>query len=227
MGFLIPSIDISGGFAVKRVRGVRGSELVKLSIDDALNLVKDYPLVHVVDLDGAEAGEPINLDAVKKIGQFLGGRCEVGGGLRSIKAIGLALDYCTRAVLGTVAFENTRLLEEAIRVFGQDKVAVSVDVSGGWVVTRGWGFRAMRLEEALGKLPKVGVVIYTNVDVEGTGKGPLVDRNVLTMLRRYGDEVYYAGGVSGCDDVERLWGMGFDGVIVGYAIYVRRVRCGG
>jgi 1-(5-phosphoribosyl)-5-[(5-phosphoribosylamino)methylideneamino] imidazole-4-carboxamide isomerase (EC 5.3.1.16) len=75
-GLVIPSIDISGGLAVKRVRGVRGSELVRLSIDEALNLVKDYPLVHVVDLDGAELGRIVNSESIAQIGSFMGGKCQ-------------------------------------------------------------------------------------------------------------------------------------------------------
>lgn len=227
MGILIPSMDLSGGLVVKRVRGVRGSELIKLSIDEALKLVKDYPLVHVVDLDGAEAGKPINVDSVAKIGSALAGKCEVGGGVRSINDAELLLKYCSRVILGTVAVERPESLAAMVKALGDDKVGVSLDSDGEWLLTRGWGFRARRISDLLNLLPRVSVVIYTDVTVEGTGAGPRVNQGLVEALRGIGREVYYAGGVSNCSDVERLWGMGFNGVIVGYAFYVKGVRCSG
>ncbi|WP_054858049.1 HisA/HisF-related TIM barrel protein [Vulcanisaeta sp. JCM 16159] len=84
--FIIPSIDISGGYAVKRVRGMRGTELVRLSIDDAIKLTRDFGFVHVVDLDGAERGELVNINSIARIGREFDGKCEVGGGIRTVDA---------------------------------------------------------------------------------------------------------------------------------------------
>ncbi|ABW02227.1 HisA/HisF-related TIM barrel protein [Caldivirga maquilingensis] len=222
---VIPSIDLSNGLVVKRVRGVKGSELVKLNLNEALSLVKDYPFIHVVDLNGAELGKPINVDSIAKIGATVNGRCEVGGGVRVIEDAELLLKYCSRVVLGTVAVENPALLLNMINRLGVDKVAVSLDTDGEWLMTRGWGVRARRIMDALSNLPRVSAVIYTNVSVEGTGMGPRVNGELVKRLRDIGKEVYYAGGVSSCSDVEYLWGLGFDGVIIGYALYVKGVRC--
>ena len=221
---VIPSIDLSNGLVVKRVRGVKGSELVKLSLNEALSLVKDYPLIHVVDLDGAELGKPINVDSIAKIGATVNGKCEVGGGVRTIEDAELLLKYCSRVILGTVAIENPTLLLNVINRLGVSKVGVSLDADGEWLMTRGWSVRARRITDVLSNLPKVGVVIYTNVSVEGTGMGPSVNGELVKRLRDIGDEVYYAGGVSNCSDVEYLWGLGFDGVIIGYALYIKGGR---
>ncbi|WP_292000454.1 HisA/HisF-related TIM barrel protein [Caldivirga sp.] len=225
MGLIIPSIDLSGGLVVKRVRGVKGSELVKLNLTEALSLVKDYPLVHVVDLDGAELGKPVNVDSIVKIGMAMNGKCEVGGGVRGIEDAELLLRYCSRVILGTVAVENTPLLLSMVNRLGEDKVGIALDADGEWLMTRGWGVKARRIMDVIGGLPKVGVVVYTNVRVEGTGMGPRVEEGLVKRLKEIGDEAYYAGGVSNCSDVEYLWGLGFDGVIVGYALYVKGVRC--
>ncbi|MGC8571373.1 MAG: HisA/HisF-related TIM barrel protein [Caldivirga sp.] len=225
MGLIIPSIDLSGGLVVKRVRGVKGSELVKLNLTEALSLVKDYPLVHVVDLDGAELGKPVNVDSIVKIGMAMNGKCEVGGGVRGIEDAELLLRYCSRVILGTVAVENTPLLLSMVNKLGEDKVGIALDADGEWLMTRGWGVKARRIMDVIGDLPKVGVVVYTNVRVEGTGMGPRVEEGLVKRLKEIGNETYYAGGVSNCSDVEYLWGLGFDGVIVGYALYVKGVRC--
>mgnify|MGYP001770656581 CR=1 FL=1 len=227
MKLIIPSIDLSNGYAVKRVRGVRGSELVKLSVGEALSIVKGYSYVHVVDLDGAEQGRVVNLDSIALIGRELGGRCQVGGGIRSIGDASRVLKYCDRVVLGTLAVEEPKTIEHFINELGWDKVAVSLDVLNGYVVSRGWRSLVKRVEDALMDLPKVKAIVYTAVDVEGTGGGPRASRELVNMLKARGSEAYYAGGVSDCGQVRYLWGMGFDGVIVGYLIYVRRVDCNG
>ncbi|MFP3238953.1 MAG: HisA/HisF-related TIM barrel protein [Caldivirga sp.] len=227
MGLVIPSIDLSGGLVVKRVRGVRGSELVRLNLTEALNLVKGYPLVHVVDLDGAELGRPVNVDSIARVGSAMGGRCQVGGGVRGIEDARLLLRYCSRVIVGTIAVEEPKALFVMVKELGEDKVGVSLDADGEWLVTRGWRFRAKRITDAINELPRVGAVVYTNVSVEGTGMGPRVNPELVKVLRGIGKEVYYAGGVSNCSDVEELWRLGFDGVIIGYALYVKGVRCGG
>ncbi|WP_291766500.1 HisA/HisF-related TIM barrel protein [Caldivirga sp. UBA161] len=222
---IIPSIDLSNGLVVKRVRGVKGSELVKLSLSEALSLIKDYPFIHVVDLDGAELGKPINVNSIAKIGAAVNGRCEVGGGVRVIEDAELLLKYCSRVILGTVAVENPQLLTSMINRLGADKVGISLDSDGEWLMTRGWRVRARRIMDVLSGLPRVSAVVYTNVSVEGTGMGPRVNGELVKRLKDIGGEVYYAGGVSGCSDVEYLWGLGFNGVIIGYALYVKGVKC--
>ncbi|WP_069807437.1 HisA/HisF-related TIM barrel protein [Vulcanisaeta thermophila] len=222
---LIPSVDLSGGYVVKRVRGLRGTEQVRLGIDEAVKLVKGYPRIHIVDLDGAEVGRPVNVDAIRKVALEVNGKCQMGGGIRDVGVGKEMLNHCDRVVLGSVAVEEPGRLMEFLRVLGREHVVVSLDVSGGYVMSRGWTRRVAPLPEVIRALPRVGAVVFTDIDVEGTGMGVRVGGGIVEELRSIADEVYYAGGVGGCDDVAKLWSLGFDGVIIGYAFYVKGVRC--
>ncbi|WP_243676130.1 HisA/HisF-related TIM barrel protein [Vulcanisaeta distributa] len=174
--FIIPSIDISGGgYVVKRVRGgMRGTELVRLSIDDAIKLTRDFGFVHVVDLDGAERGELVNINSIARIGREFNGKCEVGGGIRTVNAGREALKFCSRVVLGgTAAVERPWIIHEFIRRLGYEAVAVSIDVLGRTVMSRGgWARPVGELPRVISMLPRVHTLIYTAIDVEGTGTGP-------------------------------------------------------
>jgi len=223
MRMLIPSVDLSGGLVVKRVRGLRGSELVRLRPDEVLDLVSSYPMIHIVDLDGAEIGRPVNFEIIRKIAREVNGRCQVGGGIRSLRDAEAALKFCRRVVLGTLAVEDPRSLTEFVDELGSDAVAVSLDVLDGVVMSRGWRKAVGPLNDVLTRIPRVGALIYTAINVEGTGTGPRLPE--VDPMRRVAEETHYAGGVSSCDDVRAVWDSGFDGVIVGYALYVRRIRC--
>ncbi|MGC8582155.1 MAG: 1-(5-phosphoribosyl)-5-[(5-phosphoribosylamino)methylideneamino] imidazole-4-carboxamide isomerase [Thermoproteus sp.] len=221
---VIPSIDLEGGRAVKRVKGRRGEYVF---VGDPLELARKFsraPLVHVVDLDGAERGAPANLDAVAAISDIVEGACQLGGGLRDLRSVERALDLCDYAVVGTLPFTEPRLFEEIARAF-PGKVVISLDVSEGWVMGGGWTVKLVRLEDALRRLEglDLAAAIYTSVDVEGTGAGPLLTD--VEALRRIARKVYYAGGVSHCGHLELLRSAGFDGAIVGYALYRGDLSC--
>jgi len=223
---VIPSIDLEDGRAVKRVRGRRGEYVF---VGDPLELARRFsqaPLIHVVDLDGAERGAPANLDVVAAISDAVGGRCQVGGGLRDPASVSRALDLCNYAVLGTLPFTEPRLFDEMAKSF-PGRLVVSLDVSEGWVMGGGWTARLLRLEDALRLLEgrDLAAAIYTSIDVEGTGVGPLVAD--VEALRRVAKRIYYAGGVSSCAHLELLKRAGFDGVIVGYALYRGDLSCVG
>ncbi len=222
---VVPSIDISGGYAVKRIMGVRGTELVRLSIDDAIKLVRGFRWVHIVDLDGAELGKPVNIDSISRISEEFGRRCEVGGGIRTPKIGREILRFCERVVLGTTAVENPSMIKDFINELGYEAVAVSIDVKDNRVMSRGWLRPVGELESVINSLPKIHVVIYTAIDAEGTGLGLMINPRHVDLLRGKADLLFYAGGVSGCNDIERLRNFGFDGVIIGYALYVKGVRC--
>jgi len=217
---IIPSIDIEGGRAVKRVLGKRGEYVF---VGDPLVLAERFkkaPLVHVVDLDGAEAGLPVNVAAVEKVAEVLGGRCQLGGGLRSEEAVGWALSLCQVAVVGTLPFRQPDVFRDIAGKY-RSRLAASLDIKGGRVVVEGWREAAASVEEAVAALSRFGrlaAVIVTAVDVEGTGAGFRLGINTAP-LREVADRLYYAGGVKSCGDVEAALQAGFDGVIVGYALY--------
>jgi phosphoribosylformimino-5-aminoimidazole carboxamide ribotide isomerase len=218
---VIPSIDIEGGRAVKRVRGRRGEYVF---VGNPLELARRFRragLVHVVDLDGAEAGRPVNVAVVEAVSRLLGGRCQLGGGLRSEESILWALENCKTAVVGSLPFTEPRLFAEIAGKYGS-RLAVSIDVWRDVVMINGWRRATAPLGEALTRLRDHGVfaaLIVTSIDVEGTGAGfraPAVSANRMRELAR---RLYYAGGVRTCKDVEEALRAGFDGVIVGYALY--------
>ena len=217
---IIPSIDVEGGRAVKRVMGRRGHYVF---VGDPIALAERFkkaPLVHVVDLDGAEAGRPVNVAVVEKVAEVLGGRCQLGGGIRSEEALRWALSMCRVAVVGTLPFRRPDLFRTVAERYGP-RLAVSLDVRGDKVAVEGWREEAVHVEEAVEMLRRFGrlaAVIVTAVDVEGTGGGFRLGFDVAP-LREVAERLYYAGGVKSCGDVEAALQAGFDGVIVGYALY--------
>jgi phosphoribosylformimino-5-aminoimidazole carboxamide ribotide isomerase len=216
---IIPSIDIEGGRAVKRVMGRRGHYVF---VGDPIALAERFkkaPLVHVVDLDGAEAGRLVNVAVVEKVAEVLGGRCQLGGGIRSEEALRWALSVCRVAVVGTMPFKQPELFRVLVAKYG-DRLAASLDVRQGRVAVEGWREAAASVEEALNVLRRFGklaAVIVTAVDVEGTGAG-FVSFDAAP-LRDVAERIYYAGGIKSCYDVQTALNAGFDGVIVGYALY--------
>ncbi|MEL9991723.1 MAG: 1-(5-phosphoribosyl)-5-[(5-phosphoribosylamino)methylideneamino] imidazole-4-carboxamide isomerase [Thermoproteus sp.] len=220
---VIPSIDLEGGRAVKRIRGERGKYVF---VGDPLELARRFskaPLVHIVDLDGAETGTLANIDTAYSISKELEGRCQLGGGLRSLESIGRALEVCDYAVVSTLPFTDWALFKEALRLYGS--LVVSLDVLNGYVMGGGWTKRLLKFDEAVERLRGLDLpaVIYTSINVEGTGAGPLFES--VKALRDVADRVYYAGGVSNCSHLDVLKDAGFDGVVVGYALYRGDLSC--
>lgn len=217
---IIPSIDIEGGRAVKRVQGRRGEYVF---VGNPLALAERFkraPLVHVVDLDGAEAGRPVNVSMIEKVAEILGGRCQLGGGIRSEEALKWALSACQTAVVGTMPFKQPELFRILMANYG-DRLAASLDVRQGQVAVEGWREAAASVEEALEALRGFGrlaALIVTAVDVEGTGAGFRLSFDAAS-LRDVAEKIYYAGGIRNCHDVQLALRAGFDGVIVGYALY--------
>ncbi|MEM1598145.1 MAG: 1-(5-phosphoribosyl)-5-[(5-phosphoribosylamino)methylideneamino] imidazole-4-carboxamide isomerase [Pyrobaculum sp.] len=222
---IIPSIDIEGGKAVKRVQGRRGEYVF---VGNPLDLAKRFskaPLVHVVDLDGAEAGAPVNIDVVSAVAAELGGRCQLGGGLRSVEWIRWALSRCAYAVVGSLPFKNPEVFKQTVELY-RERLVASIDYRGGVVVVDGWRSGVVGVEEAVRLLKEaapLGGVVVTSVDVEGTGTGAFV-KVPVTSLREVAKIVLYAGGIRDCKHVEEVLKAGFDGVIVGYALYKGNLR---
>lgn len=217
----MPSIDLEAGRAVKRIRGVRGTGLV---LGDPLELaarLRDAGArwVHVVDLDGAEAGRPVHVGLVRRL-KDLGLRVQYGGGLRSLDDVAAAFGAgADRVVLGSAWLRDAGFLERAASLWGD--VLAALDERGGRLVGGGWTVESgLGIEEALRMLEGVPVAgyLYTQVDVEGTLRGP--DMAKVRRLRDMTSRLLiYAGGVSSLEDLRSLCEAGVDGVVVGMAIY--------
>lgn len=228
---LYPAIDILGGNAVRLTKGDYDTQ--KVYDADPLSAARGWVedgarCLHVVDLDGARAGAPANLDHLGRIASELGVPVQFGGGLRSLSAIEGAIEAgAERVILGTSAFTDPPLLGQALGEW-PGRVLVSVDVRGGRVATEGWTETiAGGLEEMIAGLSARGAskLVYTNVDRDGMLEGPDLEevRHVAQVMSD--SSLIYSGGIGRLADLEGLAKLGeasLDGVIVGKALYERR-----
>ncbi len=228
---LYPAIDILDGSAVRLVKG--DFDAKKVYDEDPLAAARGWvekgaSHLHVVDLDGAKTGAPVNLENLKRIVDELGVPVQYGGGLRSARAVSDALAAgATRVILGTAAFTQNGLLEQALAEHGQERVLVSVDVRGGHVTTAGWTETTeITTEAVIDSLQERGVknLVFTNVDRDGMLEGPDLEE-VRLVADAVKGSLIYSGGIGQIVDLEGLAGLAetnLDGVIVGKALYEQR-----
>jgi phosphoribosylformimino-5-aminoimidazole carboxamide ribotide isomerase len=228
---LYPAIDILDGSAVRLVKG--DFDARKVYDEDPLSAARGWveagaEYLHVVDLDGAKSGAPINLDHLRRIAGELGVPVQYGGGLRSARAVSDALAAgAARVILGTAAFTQAGLLEQALSEHGPERVLVSVDVRGGHVTTAGWTETTeITTGSVIDSLAQRGAtaLVFTNVDRDGMLQGPNLEE-VRRVARAVHGSLIYSGGISQLADLEGLAGLGeasLEGVIIGKALYERR-----
>ena len=227
---LLPAVDIRGGRAVRLRQGDFDQETVYA--DDPLEAARSFVaagarFLHVVDLDGAREGEPVNLHHLERIRHDLEVPVQFGGGLRSIAAIRRALAAgADRVVVGTAAYTDPDFLDEALTGF-TGRILVAVDVRGGYVSVAGWTRKTqMRGEDVIRRMQQRGATrfAYTNVDRDGMLDGPDPDE-----LRRVSEAVrgrfLYSGGIGSLDHLVMLRSLrllNLAGVIAGRALYEGR-----
>jgi phosphoribosylformimino-5-aminoimidazole carboxamide ribotide isomerase len=228
---LYPALDILDGDVVRLAQGdfERSTTYASEPLAAArLWAQAGAQRLHVVDLDGAREGAPVNLDSVRTIVEETELEVQLGGGLRSIEAITAALDAgVSRVVIGTAAFKEPSLLDQALERYGE-RVAVSVDARGGRVATAGW-LESSELEpgDAVRALVARGVrtVIYTSVERDGTMEGPDLT-SISEIAAAVGDaQLISAGGIGSLDDLRALVALcepKLAGAIVGKALYEER-----
>ncbi len=232
---LYPAIDILEGNAVRLVKGDFEAKTVydvdPLSAAEAWVRAGARQL-HVVDLDGAKQGEPVNIRHLRRIAA-LGVPVQYGGGLRSLEALERAIDAgADRVILGTAAFAEPDLLEQALAKHAHERVVVSVDVREGAVAIEGWTKSAdIGVREVFASLIERGVreLAYTNVDRDGMLGGLNLDDLVWVAEAAQRGHLIYSGGIGERSDLERLAKLraehqldSLDGVIVGTALYEGR-----
>jgi phosphoribosylformimino-5-aminoimidazole carboxamide ribotide isomerase len=227
---LYPAIDMLGGKAVRLVKG--DFDAKKVYDEDPLSAASGWVeagarLLHVVDLDGARDGAPVNLAHLRRIVGELGVPVQFGGGLRSLQAVSDAFDAgAERVILGTAAFTNSQLLEQSLAGW-PDRVLVSVDVRGGRVATAGWTETTeLATNDVVAKLWEQGAsqLVYTNVDRDGMLEGPDL-QEVSRVAQAVPGSFVYSGGIGELSDLEGLAGLeasSLTGVIVGKALYEHR-----
>jgi phosphoribosylformimino-5-aminoimidazole carboxamide ribotide isomerase len=220
---VVPAIDLLGGKAV-RLRQGRYDD-VTVYDEDPAGRARGWrgkvPLLHVVDLEGAKVGEPVQREAVGAILQAFEGDVQVGGGVRTresfaaYRALGAA-----RVVLGSAAVSDPELVR-ALATEAPGRVVIAVDARDGYVAIDGWTqatrVRAVDLVRAMADVPLAGV-LYTDVARDGTGVGPNIEATAeLAALTRV--PVIASGGVGSLDHLRALAARGVAACIVGRALY--------
>jgi len=224
-----PAIDILEGRAVRLVQGDfdRATEYATDPLDAALAwAAAGAERLHVVDLDGARAGAPVNLAHVERIAVRTGLPVQLGGGLRDAAAIAEAIGSgASRAVLGTAAFSD--VLEAALADHGAERIVVSVDARGGMVSTAGWTQTGtLGTLDAVAGLSARGVrnFVYTDVDRDGM-LGGIDAASVAGVADALDGELLCSGGIGSLADLEALAALRhprLGGAIVGKALYEGR-----
>jgi phosphoribosylformimino-5-aminoimidazole carboxamide ribotide isomerase len=221
---IYPAIDIRGGQCVRLRQGDYQQETV-FGADPAEMATRwveqGATYLHLVDLDGAKQGQPINGASVRAIVKAVRVPCQLGGGLRTEDHIREALSWgVARVIMGTKALQSPTWLEEMSRKFPQ-QIVLGIDAKAGKVATQGWlevsEISALDLARSCERLPLAGIV-YTDISRDGMMQGA----NVPAMAEMAGAvelPVIASGGVTTLEDVRRLQAHGLAGCIIGRSLY--------
>lgn len=226
---IIPAIDLVDGACVRLTQGdySRLKKYYSDPLDVALKFKNDgAEMLHVVDLDGAKTGKISNLDTITTIIRGANIPVQIGGGIRTFEdAFNLLTNGVRRVVLGTSALCDMSLVKRLIDIFGTDRVAVSVDVKDGFVVTNGWTKKSnLKMEFILGELKAIGLEILIFTDVTRDGMLCGVNFDLIKKILEYGFKVIIAGGVCNLNDVWNLKKIGAYGCIIGKALYEEKIN---
>ena len=224
---IIPAIDLLNGKCVRLNQG-NYNQVTKFN-SDPVKQSQDWEnqgakRLHLVDLDGARTGEPINDLTIKKIKKSITIPIQLGGGIRSInRAKELFEIGIERVILGTIAIENLKLVKDLSKEFPK-RVAVGIDAKEGMVATRGWlrqsEISSLDLAKQLNDL-ELAAIISTDIATDGTLNGPNI-KALSEIAEASINPVIASGGVGSIADLISLAGLenqGIEGIIVGRAIY--------
>ncbi len=221
---VIPAIDIKDGQCVRLFQGDYNQ--VTTYDPNPVNVAKRWEAagaewLHLVDLDGAKVGQPINLDLIGRIKRATSMRIELGGGIRKIEQIEQLIHLgIERVILGTVAITDRQVLDKAIEWWGE-RIVVGLDARNGLVAIAGWRETSeVQATDLARELTEAGVqrFIYTDIVRDGAMRGPNLDA-LREMQRATSSALIASGGVSKIEDLRELVALGVEGVIVGKAIY--------
>lgn len=226
---ILPAIDIKDGQCVRLYQGDYAKATVYDS-DPAEVAVRWHKAgakwIHIVDLDGAAQGYPVNIELLKRMRAVTHVPIEVGGGLRTMEHIEQVFDVgVDRVILGTVAITNRILLQEALTRFG-DRIAVGLDARGGKIAIAGWmETSSVTATDLATELSALGVrrFIYTDIARDGAMTGPNIEEiarmqeAIVQATNTY--SLIASGGVSSLADLHVLAAMGVEGAVVGKALY--------
>ena len=224
---IIPAVDILEGKCVRLVKG--DPKKRKVYYENPLEAAQFFEkqgaeFIHLIDLDAA-LGSGQHIEAIKKILINIGAKVQIGGGIRNLKKADVLLKLgAYRVIFGTAAIQNPSFVEEVVRRLGPKRVAVAIDEKEGKVVLHGWKNKSKidYLDLALSfETMRVGALIFTPISVDGTLKGPQIEKTAK-LVETVKIPVIASGGVARLEDLVELAGTGVEGVVVGTAIYERK-----
>ena len=221
---VIPAIDLRGGLCVRLQQGDYHRETV--FGDDPAAMAGRWEadgarLIHLVDLDGAKAGRPVNIDSVRRIVERVSVPCQLGGGVRDRDTIAAWLDAgVDRVIIGTQALRDPKWFTAMVDAY-PGRIVLGLDAREGKVAAAGWletsTVEAATLAGQFDNLP-LASIIYTDIARDGTLEGPNLEATA-TLARRLKTPVIASGGVGCLADLEQLAGLPLSGCIVGRALY--------
>jgi phosphoribosylformimino-5-aminoimidazole carboxamide ribotide isomerase len=222
--YIIPAIDLREGKCVRLIQGRYNRQITYR--DDPVKQAKEFrsagaEWLHIVDLDGAKIGKPVNTDTISAIAALGQLKIEVGGGLREEDSIKQLLDMgVERVIIGTKAVNDFEWFSEMAEKFS-GKIALGLDARDDKVATDGWTKNTseplLEFAAKAAELP-IAAIIYTDITKDGMMAGPNLERTraLVEMVRI---PVIASGGVSAISDIKKLAGTGVEAVIIGRALY--------
>ena len=222
--YIIPAIDLRGGKCVRLIQGQYDRQINYE--DDPVKQAQEFSLagakwLHIVDLDGAKVGMPVNTDTISAIAALEQFKIEVGGGIREETSIKQLLDIgAERVIIGTKAVSDFEWFSEMAKKF-VGKIVLGLDARGSKVATHGWTQDSttdlLEFATEAAKLP-LAAIIYTDITKDGMMSGPNFERTkVLVKAVEMG--VVASGGVSEMADIKKLAELGAEAAIIGRSLY--------
>jgi len=224
---IFPAIDIKDGVCVRLIKGDyrQITSYENSPIDQATKYFQNgFNHIHIVDIDGALHGRPVNSILIKEIIKKVKSKIQIGGGIRTIEDINRWIEMgIDRVVMGTAAVENLELLETACNKF-KNKIAVSLDAKDGLIALSGWKKQTnISAIDFIKKIQNFGVsrIIYTDINRDGTKQGPNI-KDTVELSSKTKIPLVISGGVSSLEDIKKIKSLrnsNIEGVIIGKAIY--------
>lgn len=224
---IIPAIDILDGKCVRLTQGKYNKKIVYA--EDPFKVAEKFarhpiPRLHIVDLNGAKEGYPVNFEIIAKIAESISVPIQVGGGVRSLETVDKLLEAgVDRVILGTIALQDQELIKMCVQKY-KDKILISVDAQKGLMAIKGWTeISTMKATDFCKTLIELGVsrIIYTDIQRDGTLTGPNIE-GLKKILKAVDIPVIASGGVSSLADIAKLKKLipeGLEGCIIGKALY--------
>ncbi len=224
---ILPAIDIINGQCVRLNKGdyATAEKVADSYLDTALSFEKaGAEWIHMVDLDGAKAGKPVNAKIYNDVAEKTRLKVEVGGGIRNIETISEYLDMgISRVILGSAALKDPDLVKSSVEKFGSEKIVVGIDAKNSFVATEGWLETSdVNYIDLANKMITFGVkyFIFTDISKDGTLSGVNAEQlQALYDATKDRANIIASGGVKTMDDIRICKEMGLYGTICGKSLY--------